>query len=376
MHLTLHITRNCNLRCDYCYAPPQGDHGMSLDTAKDCLRFGAESTNGSCGIIFFGGEPLLQRQLILDTVAAAKELSKSGEGMFHFKITTNGVLLDHEFLDFSLENDLLIAMSLDGIREAHNLHRRLPGGGGTFDAIYPKFKMLLDARPYSSILSVINPDTVEHLVDSVEFLLDEGARYLIMSLNYDAKWTEEDFGRLKDQFDILGERYIKWTREGRKFYFSPFETKLASRIQDDASKCLRCELGERQLAVDPDGYIYPCVQFTAAGPQSEWKIGHVREGLDEMARIAIHGRSSGMKEPCDSCDLNTRCHNTCGCLNWQTTGSVDQISGVLCAYERMVIPIADRVGEVLYAERNPLFLEKHYNPAYPLVSLMEDRMED
>lgn len=220
---------------------------------------------------------------------------------------------------------------------------------------------------------VVNPDTAPQLAKSVEFLLDQGCRYLIVSLNYAGPWTEEDLQQLESQYELLGDRYIAWTRQGRKFYLSPFEVKLSSHIQGEDVCKEHCELGIRQISVDPEGYLFPCVQFTAAGRESSWCIGDVTSGIDEEKRNRLHEQSQAEKEPCRDCLLRQRCHNTCGCLNWQTTGSVSQISPVLCRHEQMLIPIADRVGETLYQEQNPLFLNKHYNPAYPMLSLLEDR---
>ena len=116
-------------------------------------------------------------------------MERQGQGRFHFKLTTNGLLLDEEFLQFALDEDILIAMSLDGVREAHDRHRRLPDGSPSFDRLLPKLRLLLAARPYASVLMVVNPDTAQLLTDSVSFLLDEGCRYLIVSLNYAGPWT-------------------------------------------------------------------------------------------------------------------------------------------------------------------------------------------
>jgi uncharacterized protein len=196
---------------------------------------------------------------------------------------------------------------------------------------------------------------------------------LIVSLNYAGLWREAELEELARQFEQLGDLYLEWTRHGRKFYLSPFEVKLASHIQGEDVCKEHCELGIRQISVDPQGYLYPCVQFTAAGPQSLWCIGDVISGIDEAKRNRLRDESQVEKEPCRQCSIRHRCHNTCGCLNWQTTGSISKISPVLCRYERMLIPIADRIGETLYREQNLLFLNKHYNPAYAMLSLMEDQ---
>lgn len=212
------------------------------------------------------------------------------------------------------------------------------------------------------------------LADSVAMLLDEGARYLIVSLNYAGAWTEADLEELRRQYERLAELYVTWTRAERKFYLSPFEVKLSSHINGPDACKEHCELGIRQISVDPQGYLYPCVQFTAAGPQSRFCIGHVERGLDETARMRLRDESQAERQPCVRCAIRRRCHNTCGCLNWQTTGSVAGISPVLCRHEQMIIPIADRAGEILYRERNPLFLHKHYNAAYPVLSFLEDSL--
>jgi len=376
MHLTLHITTACNMACDYCYSPPRDGNAMAPEVAARALELGTSLNGKSCGIVFFGGEPLLHKDLIASTVRRAREMEGEGTGRFHFKMTTNGLLLDEPFIAFSLRNDILIAMSFDGVREAHDAHRRLRNGKSSWDRLRGRLELLLEARPYSSILTVVNPDTTKYLSESAELLVNLGARYLIVSLNYAAPWTEKDFKVLKREMKKLARRYVEWTREGKKFYLSPFEVKLSSHINRHCYQKERCELARRQLSVDPEGYLYPCVQFPRAGKDSPWCIGNVWDGIDEERRVRIADRSEEEKEPCSECAIRERCHNTCGCLNWQTTGNINTISPVLCRYEQMMVPIADWVGKTLYKERNPLFLHKHYNEAYPVLSLIEDLAED
>ena len=372
MHLTLHLTPACNMRCDYCYAPPQDGAPMRFEVARQALELGARLNTGSCGIVFFGGEPLLYKELMAQIVECARELERYQAGRFHFKVTTNGTLLDEAFLEFALRQDVLIAMSFDGVPAAQDAHRRLASGMPSAAVLLPKLRLLLAARPYASVLMVVNPDTARHLTDSVSFLLDEGARYVIVSLNYAAPWREEDFDVLRQQYERLGDLYVQWTEQGRKFYLSPFEVKLSSHINQHCYRKERCELARRQLSVNPAGYLYPCVQFVRAGPASRWCIGQVQHGIDETARTRIHDESEAEKAFCRDCAVQARCNNSCGCLNWQTTGAINGVSPVLCRHEQMLLPIADRVGRRLYKERNPLFLHKHYNAAYPVLSLLED----
>ncbi len=376
MHLTLHLTTACNMRCDYCYAPPRDGASMSPGVARQALDLGTRLNGGaSCGVVFFGGEPLLHRALIYGLVGEARELERRRTGRFHFKVTTNGLLLGEEFLDFSVRENLLVAMSFDGTAAAHDAHRRLRSGEASHALLLKRLRLLLAARPYSCILMVINPDTAQHLADSVSLLLDEGARYLLISLNYAAGWTEHDFLVLRGQLERLASLYISWTKAGRKFYLSPFEVKLSSHINRHCFRRERCELARRQISVSPEGHLFPCVQFVKAGPQSRWCIGHVTTGIDEAARQRLHNEAEQEKAPCRDCALRERCNHACGCLNWQTTGSIYSVSPALCRYEQMLIPIADRIGRSLYRRRDPVFLHKHYNAAYPVLSLLEDQMK-
>lgn len=285
--------------------------------------------------------------------------------------------LDETFLEFSLRHDVLVALSLDGVREAHDAHRRMADGSSSFDRVLPRLKLLLAARPYSSVMSVVNPDTAHLLADSMCFLHDElKVRYLIVSLNYAADWREEHWQALERSYRRLAKLYQQWSSAGSKFYFSPFETKISSHINRECHHHERCELADRQISVDPDGFLFPCVQFTSAGPDSRWCIGSLKHGVDEQRRAAIRAESDREKEGCRDCAVARRCNHTCGCLNWQATGSITQVSPNLCRHERTVLPIADRLGAELYRRRDPIFLHKHYNAAWPVLSLIEDSLPD
>jgi uncharacterized protein len=361
MHLTLHLTSRCNLVCRYCYQTAGGED-MTVETAIDAIRRCATGSN--CGIIFFGGEPLLKKDLIWEIMDWAEGTSP---GRFHYKVTTNGLLMDEPFLDEARRRRLHVALSHDGVKKAHDRHRVGPDGGGTFDRLLSPLKELLARMPYSPVMMTVNPDTVDCFADSAAWLQEQGVQYLIASLNYAGPWTEASLRRLAREYLALKAwHYDNYVNE-RKIYFSPFDKRIASGIRTDSDSS--CRLGRRQISVSPDGRLYPCVQFVG---RDAYVIGTAREGLDEARRNVIFEANECDKKTCVGCVLQRRCPNKCGCLNIQTTGRLDAVPPLVCEHERLVLPLADSLAERLYRERVPMFIQRHYNPAFPVLSFLED----
>jgi uncharacterized protein len=335
---------------------------MTLETATRAIATCATGTN--CGIIFFGGEPLLRSDLIWDIMDWCE---RERPGQFHYKVTTNGTRMDETFLDEATRRGLHIALSHDGLREAHDRFRTLLDGSGTFDALLPVLRRLVARRPYSPILITVNPETVDRFAASVQWLQSEGVQYLICSLNYAGPWTAATLRTLGREYRKLADWHEENYRQERKFYFSPFDRRIATRVFDRCGNS--CQLGIRQISVAADGGLYPCVQFVG---REEYRIGTVDAGLDERRRRELYELNERDKPTCAGCGLASRCHNKCGCLNLQTTGSIGEIPALLCEHERLVFPIADRLAERLFAARDPLFIQRHYNPAFPVLSFLED----
>jgi uncharacterized protein len=369
VHYTLHLTNNCNMECKYCYVDDNNIQVMSFDTAKKAVDLASKNSKDSIGIIFFGGEPLLHRDLIYETVEYCKWKDKQSQGMFHFKITTNGMLLDEEFMNFSAKENIFIALSHDGIKEAHDSYRIDRNNIGTFDTLSDKLNMLISRRPYAPVLMVVNPDTAEFLARSVEYLYSKGFRYIISSLNYAANWTDRDMEVLKSQYEMLGQFYFEKTIAEDKFYLSPFEVKISSHISGDSYCHERCELGKKQISVAPDGLLYPCVQFVG---EKDFSIGNVNTGIDRERQETIYSSNEEEKVSCQTCSIRKRCNHYCGCMNKQSTGSINKVSPIQCSHERLLLPIADRLAEKLYKKKSAMFIQKHYNDMFPMLSLIED----
>ena len=373
MHITLHITTGCNMRCDYCYSPPLKRLDMTEEVVHKAIDFASELSPENTGIIFFGGEPLLKKDFIESTINFCKEREAKYGNHYHYKVTTNGLLLDEEFLKYGKSVGLIIGLSIDGIKKAHDTHRKDTVGNGTFDRLEHKIDSLLKYHPYSMAMMTVSPENIKYYTDSVKYLFDKGFKYLVVSLNYAGEWMDSDIKELNKQYKALAKLYKKMILEQKKFYFSPFETKFASHIKGQEAKCYRCALAQRQVSISSDGLIYPCVQFVQDGiSNKEYSIGNVWEGFDEKKRAKLYELSQKSREFCEDCALQTRCNNDCSCLNWQTTKKIYTVAPVLCETERILIPIVDKLGDKLYKQHAPMFIQKHYNAVYPIISLLED----
>ena len=364
MHLTLHLTTACNFNCRYCYSPPRSRGlDMSRDVIAQSLKFVTQNFSSNIGIIFFGGEPLLKKNLIEYTIEKCKimERQKHYPTHFHYKVTTNGSLLDNDFLDFCKYTGLNIGLSVDGIKEAHNANRKLQNGDDTFHLIDQKIDSLLTYQPGANALMVVTPVNVKFYSRSVKYLIDRGFRYIVASLNFAATWSDKDLKELERQYQQIAMLYKKWTVEDRKFYFSPFETKLANHIRSNEDDTCSCQLSTKQISIAPGGKIYPCVQFVKDGvSNTQYSIGDVWNGFNEK-RETLFKESVTEKETCKQCLLKKRCYNTCSCLNWQTTGNINTVSPLLCETERILIPIVDKLGAELHKMKLPMFVQKQYS---------------
>lgn len=371
MHYTLHLTNACNLQCHYCYVHKQVRKDMTAGTARNAVDFAAQPGK-RVGLSFFGGEPLLKKDLIRQTVAYAKSIEQKRGCRFHYKITTNGLLLDEDFLTFCTNAHVMMGLSLDGTQRAHDMHRVQKDGSLSYARAEAAAKKLLTYQPYACAMMVINPDTVKYYADGVQNLFDIGFRYFICSLNYekDAQWTDGHMDELACQFDRISDMYVRWTMDEQKFYFSPFEVKIRSHIDGNGYCDQRCQLGQRQLSVDTDGRLYPCVQFVG---EDRYSVGDIRGGIDEAKRAALFTECETMSDVCTDCAIEPRCNHTCGCLNKQATGRINGVSSVMCAHERISLAMADRTAEKLYSLGSEMFVQKQYNDMYPLISLIEDR---
>lgn len=191
-------------------------------------------------------------------------------------------------------------------------------------------------------------------------------------MDFTSPWTPALFGKLEKAWRKIARSYLRRSKAKERFYFSPFDGKLSTWIRQEEPRRFQCRLGYQQISVAPDGTLLPCVEWVSDTPDPQWVIGHVDTGIDERRRFNLFKPTQGPKPSCEGCAIEGRCLSWCACLNHRTTGCVHTVSPVVCAHERLLVPLVDEIGAKLYARRDSMFIHKHYNDLYPFLSLLED----
>ena len=311
--LCLHIAHDCNLACKYCFAEEGEYHGrralMSYEVGKKALDFLIASSGNrrNLEVDFFGGEPLMNWQVVKDLVAYGREQEKIHNKHFRFTVTTNGVLLNDEIQDFINKEMDNVVLSLDGRKEINDNMRPFRNGKGSYDLIVPKFQKLADSRNQERYYvrgtftrnNLDFSNDVLHFADlgfkqmSIEPVVgDESDPYAI---------REEDIPKICEEYDRLAKIMIEREKEGKGFNFFHFMIDLEG--GPCVSKRLSgCGSGTEYLAVTPWGDLYPCHQFVG---QEEFLMGNVDEGItrpeiaDEFRGCSVYSKDK-CRSPCRS----------------------------------------------------------------------------
>ena len=332
--LCLHIAHTCNLNCSYCFASQGKYHGeravMSYEVGKRALDFLVENsgTRRNLEVDFFGGEPLLNFDVVKDLVKYARSIEKEKGKNFRFTLTTNGVLIDDDVIDFSNREMSNVVLSLDGRKEIHDRFRVDYAGNGSFDKIVPKFQKLVEARGGKNYymrgtFTHANPDFLE----DIKVMLDLGFNELSMepvvcAEGDSAELTEEDIKIVCDQYEKLAELMLERHKEGRPFTFYHYMIDLKG------GPCIYkrisgCGSGTEYMAVTPWGDLYPCHQFVG---DEKYRLGDIYVGVtnkaiqDEFLACNVYA-----KEECRDCWARLYCSGGCAANAYHATGSVTGI---------------------------------------------------
>ena len=356
--LCLHIAHTCNLNCSYCFASQGKYHGeralMSFETGKRALDFLVENsgTRRNLEVDFFGGEPLMNFDVVKQLVAYARSIEKEKNKNFRFTLTTNGVLIDDDVIDFANREMSNVVLSLDGRKEIHDRFRVDYAGNGSFDKIVPKFQKLVEARGHKDYymrgtFTHANPDFLK----DIQAMLDLGFTELSMepvvcASGDEGELLESDMPILFDQYEKLSELMIKREKEGKPFTFYHYMIDLSG------GPCIYkrisgCGSGTEYMAVTPWGDLYPCHQFVG---DEKFKLGDIWNGVDNL-EIQNEFESCNVyaRKDCKDCWAKLYCSGGCAANAYHATGSVKGIYEYGCRLfrKRMECAISVAVARAL-----------------------------
>ena len=357
--LCLHIAHDCNLACRYCFAEEGEYHGrralMSLEVGKKALDFliANSGSRRNLEVDFFGGEPLMNWQVVKDLVAYGREQEKIHNKNFRFTLTTNGVLLDDEVMEFCNKEMGNVVLSIDGRKEVHDFMRPFRKGAGSYDLIVPKFQKFAESRNQDNyyVRGTFTHYNLDFAAD-VLHLADLGFKQIsvepvVAPPTEDYAIREEDLPIIFEQYDILAKEMIKRHKEGRGFNFFHFMIDLTG------GPCVYkrlsgCGSGTDYLAVTPWGVFYPCHLFVG---NEEFLIGNVDEGIVRTDLTCDFKKCNVYsKKECSSCFARFYCSGGCAANSYNFTGKINDVYEIGCKMQQKRIECALMIKAALAEE--------------------------
>lgn len=348
--ICLHVAHDCNMACKYCFAGEgeyqKGDRElMSLEVGKRALDFLVENsgTRKNLEVDFFGGEPLLNWEVVKELVAYGRELEKTHDKNFRFTLTTNGMLIDDEVIKFVNKEMGNVVLSIDGRKEVNDRMRLTRNGKGTYDIILPKFIDMADSRDQKDYYirgtyTHFNTDFSKDILH----LADLGFKELSMEpvvASPDAEYalTEDDLPKLFDEYDRLAVEMLKREKEGNGFNFYHYNVDLTGG-PCVVKRISGCGVGTEYMAVTPEGDLYPCHQFVG---HDEFKLGNIFDGVNNTSAVEqFKGCNIYSHEECKDCFARMYCSGGCAANAYNNTGSINGVYELGCRLHRKRIECA------------------------------------
>jgi uncharacterized protein len=356
--LCLHIAHDCNLACRYCFAEEGEYHGrralMSYEVGKKALDFLIANSGNrrNLEVDFFGGEPLMNWQVVKDLVLYGREQEKLHDKKFRFTLTTNGVLLNDEVMEFCNREMANVVLSIDGRKEVHDRMRPFRGGKGSYDLVLPKFQKFADSRDQKNyyVRGTFTRNNLDFSEDVLHFA-DLGFKQIsvepvVAQESEDYALREEDLPKIFEEYDKLAAEMVRREKEGKGFTFFHFMMDLTG------GPCVYkrlsgCGSGTEYLAVTPWGDFYPCHQFVG---HEEYLMGNVDEGItrtdivDDFKCCNVY-----TKEKCRNCFARFYCSGGCAANSYNFHGTIQDAYDIGCELQRKRVECAIMIKAALAA---------------------------
>ncbi len=347
--LCLHVAHTCNLNCSYCFASQGKYHGdralMSFEVGRRALDFLIENSGSRVNleVDFFGGEPLMNWDVVKELVAYARTQEEPHSKKFRFTLTTNGMLIDDDVIDFANREMHNVVLSLDGRKEIHDRLRVDYAGQGSYDRIVPKFRELVERRGgkgyyMRGTFTHANPDFTRDLFHMADLGFDQLSMEPVVCAPSDpAALTEEDLPIVLEQYEILAKEMLRREKEGRPITFYHYMLDLTG------GPCIYkrisgCGSGTEYMAVTPWGDLYPCHQFVG---EEAYKLGDIWQGVTNTAvRDEFKACNAYARPACADCWAKLYCSGGCAANAYHASGSIKGVYDYGCELFRKRIECA------------------------------------
>ena len=347
--LCLHIAHDCNLGCKYCFAEEGEYKGrralMSFEVGKKALDFliANSGTRTNLEVDFFGGEPLMNFDVVKQLVAYGREQEKKHNKKFRFTLTTNGVLLDDDIIEFANKEMSNVVLSLDGRKEVHDRMRPTRNGKGSYDLIVPKFQKVAESRNQTNYyvrgtFTHHNTDFSEDILHMADLGFQQISMEPVVAPPEEAyALTEEDVPKVCQEYDKLAQTMLERKKEGKSFNFFHFMIDLSGG-PCVAKRLAGCGSGTEYLAVTPWGDFYPCHQFVG---NEDFLLGNVDEGITNTeVQNQFKLCNVYAKEKCKDCFARFYCSGGCAANAYNFSGDINGAYEIGCELQKKRIECA------------------------------------
>ena len=371
---TFCLTHQCNLRCAYCYIDKRAGR-MPIEVAERIVEsiFASSASGEEIDIGFFGGEPLLEFNLLTKIVDLIESHPGYERSAVTLSVVTNGTIFSDDIADFLREHGIVLCVSCDGPPQVQDRFRKYRNGRASSAKALKTIGIALKRLPLVMVNSVYRPETLDDLPGSVAFLSALGVRQIYLNPDVTAPWRAEDAAKLPGIYGSIGDAYVRAHLENDPHFVSILDSKIAVLLRGGYQRSERCQMGSREIAFSAEGAIYPCERLIGDGRGGPHCVGNIRDGLapQQEGRFCTDP-AAGATSPCSGCGIREYCMNWCGCSNFLSTGRYDRMSPFLCASERAAVTTALRVYERLESIRPGIFSD-HLAGKPSLLSRVERR---
>lgn len=358
--ITLDLTENCNLRCAYCFTSGKTKKKMSFNTAKKAIRwFLSPQVSGKehhVKITFWGGEPTLEFPMIKRIVSYVRKIEPYYNKQVSFNMTTNGMNLTRENIEYFMQNNISYMISVDGVGE-RNAYRKTISGENSFETILERLKLSKSMNPKTNIRLTLTPSNIRYLFEDIMwFKKNVGIELFHFSPAFEFDWTEDDCKAAREAFEKLRDEIIRTYNNGEHLKLKPLGFGIPS-LEARAEQTHPCGSGRNYLSISTEGAIYPCHRFHDFCDKRPWKkqekcYGHISKGITNIefqsSIVNFPDNLLEQNKKCAACEIYKKgCWGGCYATNHDMTGSIFTGTDFQCTFAKLQAEYSQKLFDAL-----------------------------